>query len=82
MKKNNTIFQFNLKPKYKNSKINWTNADFKNIIRYFIVNKIRYLRRYISYKKIINKIQSEDDLALITSLARPGNLKNQKADKD
>ena len=74
--KMNTIFQFKHRPKYKPSSINYQKAYVHNTIRSFYLNKVRFFKKWVSYKKFENSIKNLtlEHLAKITQLNRPGLL--------
>ena len=77
----NSVFQFsfNKKPVYFSKSINYKEAYLSNILRSFVVNKIRYCNKlytYLKTKKALKNISqmSKSELEQITSLLRPGPL--------
>lgn len=71
-----TAFQFSAKPVYNKKKINYKKAYLKNILRSFVVGKLRYLKRINQYNKMKNSFKNINlkELAEITAIARPGKL--------
>lgn len=75
---NESIFQ-NKKLKYVSKKINYREAYYTNILRSLIIGKVRYCVKLYSYFKLKKSLKtmshmSQDELAQITSLCRPGKL--------
>lgn len=72
----NTVFQFNTKPQYKKSTIDYKQAYLGNILKSFYLNKVRFLTKLYKYKqqKKSIKVKSISDLNSVTQLSRPGTL--------